>query len=96
MRVRACGKKILETDWVVDELVLCIDDEEILDGVVSPDKRMKCARLLNQHCQPSWVEKRWRRSAVRTRAGAGRRGEIHHGSGTVKSAKEMERHGTLG
>ena len=48
------------------------------------------------HRQPSGAEKRWRRSAVRTRAGAEDEGELHHGSGTRKSAEEMERHRTSG
>ena len=44
MRVKARGKKeFLETNRVVHELVLCVDNKETLGGVVSPDKRMKCA-----------------------------------------------------
>ena len=33
-------KKFLETDRMVHELVLCVDDKETLGGVVSPDKWM--------------------------------------------------------
>ena len=43
---------------VLDKLVLCVDDKQALGGVVSLDKRMVCARLLNQRYQPSGVEKR--------------------------------------
>ena len=67
-------KEFPETDRVAHELVLCVDDKEMLGGVVSPDKRMKCAQWLNQHYQPLGVEKRWRRSAVRARVRAGRQG----------------------
>ena len=65
---RARGKKeFLETNRVVHDLVLGIDDEDALGGPVSPDERMKIALLRNQRCQPVGFEKCWRR----TRAGAG-------------------------
>ena len=70
MSARARGKKeFLETNRVVHDLVLGIDDEDTLGGVVSPDERMKRARLLNMRCQPLEVEKHWGRT--RTGAGAG-------------------------
>ena len=71
---------------VLDKLVLCVDDKQALGGVVSLDKRMVCARLLNQRYQPSGVVKSWRSSAARTRAGGGERGD-----GGEDSPRERDR-----
>ena len=45
-------KEFLETNRVIHDLILSVDDEDALGGVVSPDERMKCALLRNERCQP--------------------------------------------
>ena len=68
MSVRARGeKKFLETNRVVHDLVLGVDDEDAFGGPVSQDERIKIALLRNQRCQPVGFEKYW----WRTRAGVG-------------------------
>ena len=71
MSVGACGKKkeSLETNEVVHDLILGVDDEDALGGPVSPDKRMKTALLRNQRCQSVGFEKYWRRARAGARAG---------------------------
>ena len=59
-------KEFLETNRVIHGLILSVDDEDALGGVVSPNERMKIALLRNERCQPVGFQECWQG----TRAGA--------------------------
>ena len=43
-------KEFLETNRVIHDLILSVDDEDALGDSVFPDERMKIALLRNQRC----------------------------------------------